>query len=347
MVIYFVPFVAFFLLALCSPVVPRLPMRLMVLIVVVACIGFAGFRYESDFDFNSYVLIFDSIPPLTQGWEAFSRATENLYLEPSFAVMVALVKIAFPELWIFLLIATASLLLYYRSFNRVATYPAVAFLIYLGDGYYLREFTQIRFGLAVSLGFAGMVALYEGRVWVQRKFIVIACLFHFTAVMLLATQLWTKYIRNRKSVIFVSTLLFVMALSGVFDGLIQAVAGVNLAPQRILDYMDTENAENVSTITLIGSYVILLWMTHVFRSEEREFFWVSIYAFSFAFLCLFSGFDLMRRVSFYFSVALYVVASQAMRRRRIDFVTMTIVFSALLFSARLKILYDYQNWLLL
>nr|WP_297383173.1 EpsG family protein [uncultured Roseateles sp.] len=345
MAVYFIPFVAFFLLASTSAAVPRPLMRLMVLGVVLGCIAFAGFRYETDFDFSSYLLIFEDIPPLTRGWEVFVKATDDLYLEPSFAVMVALTKVVIPDLWIFLLMAAASLLLYYRSFCRVTTYPALAFLIYLGDGFYLREFTQIRFGLAVSLGLASLVALYEGRIWTQRRFIAIACLFHFTAVMLVVTQLWVKVVRTRTIVVVISTLLFALALAGVFDNLIEGLAGINLAPQRILDHLDSEDAESVSTLTLAASYVLLMWMTHVIRSDERDFFWVSIYALSFAFLCLFSGFDLMRRVSFLFSVALYVVASQAMVRRRMDFVVAVVLFSVMLFSARLNILSDYQSWL--
>lgn len=345
MAIYFIPFISFLLLAISSPLLPRALMRLVVLFVVLCCVLFAGFRYDTDFDWYSYKLIFEDIPPLTRGWSTFSHALSDLYLEPSFALLVAVVKVFLPDLFIFLLMAAASLLLYYRSLYRVATYPAVAFLIYLGDGYYLREFTQIRFGLAVSLGFAGMVALYEGRAWVQRCFIAGACVFHFTAVMLLTTEVWLKFIRTRRAVIFISTILFVMAVAGVFDGLIEALAGVNLAPQRILDHLDTEDSESVSAFNLVASYVMLLWMTHVIPDDDREFFWVSIYALGFAFLCLFSGFDLMRRVSFYFSVALYVVASQAMVRRRIDFVLLTVAFSAALFSARLNILMDYKSWL--
>ncbi len=320
-------------------------MRYMVLVSVIGCILLAGFRFDSDFDFNSYVQIFDAIPPLSQGLDAFAQSTTNLYLEPTFSLMVATVKIFLPDLWIFTLISTASLLLYYRTFNRVATFPAFAFLIYIGDGFYLREFTQVRFGLAVSIGFSSMVALYEGRAWIQRVLVVLACLFHFTAIMLIFTQIWTKYIRSRQAVIFTSTFLLLIALSGLFDNIVQSIAGFNLAPQRILDHLGTENAEKISTINLITSYIILVWMTHIIHTDDKDFFWVSIYALSFAFLCIFSGFDLMRRVSFYFSVAMYVVASQAMLRRRFDFAIMITVFALMLFHARLNILNEYQNWL--
>jgi hypothetical protein len=305
----------------------------------------AGFRYESDYDFDNYVLIFESIPPINHGWDVFAKAIADLYLEPSFALLVAIFKVVIPDQGIFVLIAATSLLLYYRTFCRVTTYPALAFLIYLGEGFYLREFTQIRFGLAVSLGFAGMVALYEGRIWKQRWFIALACLFHFTSIMLLTTQLWVKLIRKRRVIVMLSTLLFFMAVTGVFGGLIEALAGGNLAPQRLLDHLDTEDAEHVSTISLVVSYGILLWMTRVIKDDEREFFWVSIYALSFAFLCLFSGFDLMRRVSFFFTVAMYVVAPLALHRGRLTFVVLAVAYASFLFSARLNILYEYRNWL--
>jgi len=346
MAIYFIPFMASLLLVLCSRLIPRSLTRLLVLFVVLGCIFLAGFRYDSDFDFSNYVQMFEDIPPLTHGWTAFTSAIFGLYIEPTFALMVAIVKIVIPDQCIFLLIAAVSLLLYYRSFCRVTAYPALAFLIYLGDGFYLREFTQIRFGLAVSLGFAGMCALYEGRVSRHRWFIIFACFFHFLSVMMLMTQLWVKLIRTRRSVVTLSTLLLLLTVVGVFEGLIPTLAGVNLAPQRILDHIDvTEDAGKVPAFILMASYGILMWMTRVIRDDEREFFWVSIYALSFAFLCLFSGFDLMRRVSFFFSVAMYVVASYALQRRRFGFVLLSIAYSALLFSARLRILYEYHSWL--
>lgn len=345
MVIYYIPVIAFLLLALLSGVVRRQSMRILVLCAILFCIVLAGFRYESDFDFRSYQQIFDGIPPLTRGWSVYSEAVDGLYLEPSFALMVALVKVALSDIWIFPLIASASLLLYYRSFYRVAAYPALSFLIYVGDGFYLREFTQIRFGLAVSLGFASMVALYEGRVWAQRRFIVMACLFHFTAVMLVMTQLWVKVVRTRSAVVVISTILFGLFMIGAFDNVIDGLVGINLAPQRIHDHLGTDNSQRAATLTVVGPYFLLLWMTHVIRSEEKEFYWVSIYALSFAFLCLFSGFDLMRRVSFYFSIALYVMASQAMAKGRLDFVAVSILFALVLFSARLNILNEYNIWL--
>jgi len=345
MAVYYVPVIVFFILTLVSAVVRRPLMRIIVFGVVLACIVFAGFRFETDFDFNSYVRIFEEIPPLTHGWSVYSEAVRDLYLEPSFAFMVTLFKVVLPDLWIFPLMASTSLLLYYRSICRVATYPALSFLIYIGDGFYLREFTQIRFGLAVSLGLAGMVALFEGRVWAQRRFFVIACLFHFTAVMLFVTQLWVRVVRSRTTIVVIATMLFALTLLGVFDNLINGLVGINLAPQRIHDHLGTEDAERVSRLTLVVSYLLLLWMTHIVRSEEKDFYWVSIYALAFTFLCLFSGFDLMRRVSFFFSVALYVMASQAMIRRRFDFVAVSILFSLALFSARLNILNDYKSWL--
>ena len=134
-------------------------------------------------------------------------------------------------------------------------------------------------------------------------------------------------------------------LAGVFDGLIRAGVAVNLAPQRILDHLGTEDAERVSTVWLVASYGILMWMTRLIKDDEREFFWVSIYSLSFAFLCLFSGFDLMRRISFFFSVGMYVVASVALQRRRLGFVMLAVAYSALLFFARLNILYEYRTFL--
>ncbi len=346
MLIYFIPFFLFLILAVISPVTPQLLMRVALIVSVAGCVVFVGFRLNSDFDFISYLNIFNQIQPISAGWDAWLSGVSVLYLEPTFSFFVSVFKVIASEIWIFPLVALISLTLYYKAFLRVSAYPATSFLLYICDGFYLREFTQMRFGLAAALGLFSLVALYERRRWMFRLFAGMAVLFHFTALMIFVTEFCIKILSSKRRVQIAATLLFIMVLAGVFDSLIPFIVKLGLAPQRILDHVNTDAAAPVSRAYILISYVILMWMTFIFHEKDRRFFWVTIYAISFSFLCIFSGFDLLRRISFYFSVSLYIVAAQPWTLRHLPFLLAVLVFSIMLLISRMEILLEYQNWLI-
>jgi hypothetical protein len=343
MSIYFLPYLAFAFVAALGTFIRRRDMWVLTLPLVLACALMAGIRFETDNDWATYLGIFQDIPPLTDGIGAWLKATDDLYLEPVFALLVSIIKIAFPDVAVFLVMSVASLLIYYQAFRKVAKYPALAFLIYMGDGFYLREFTQIRFGLSVALGFAGICALYLGK---SRRFWWLslwATAFHYTGVVLFATKLWLRFVSTRRRILLISTAMFVLALAGVFGGFVEALDALGLAPARLTAYLDTEDAAGVAQLILIGQFVILVMCAWRVDQRDPGYFWVSIYALSFAILCLFSGFDLMRRMSFFFTTALYVLASIAMQRRKYMLLMLLVAYSAALFAARLTILQDYAT----
>ena len=344
--LYFVPYLMFLTLAGSSLVIRRADMQWLVFGTVLWCIVFAGVRRDADNDWNTYLDIFRDLPPLTAGPRAFFQAISDLYLEPVFAFLVSTLKILVGDKQVFLVISLTSLLIYFFSIRRVARYPAMAFLMYVGDGFYLREFTQIRFGLAVALVFAGIVALYQGRKWTFRALVLVATCMHYTGIFVFACGTWVRLVCTRRRVLVISTLMFALAMAGVFDGLVERLADVGLAPMRLVIYLGSNEASHVSPAIVVLQYLILVVLSYSMEDDRKEYFFVSVYALSFALLCVFSGFDLMRRVSFYFGTAIYVLASFALERRQYLAIGLLVAYSAALFAARLQILGPYQDWLL-
>jgi hypothetical protein len=140
--------------------------------------------------------------------------------------------------------------------------------------------------------------------------------------------------------------MFALAMAGVFDGLVERLADMGLAPLRLVIYLGSNEASHVSPAIVVLQYLILLLVSFSMEDDRKEYFFVSIYALSFALVCVFSGFDLMRRVSFYFSTSLYVLSSLALEQRRYLAIGVLVAYSAALFAARLQILSPYQDWLL-
>ncbi len=343
--LYFVPYLMFLTLAGSSLVIRRSDMQWLVFGAVLWCIVFAGIRRDADNDWNTYLDIFRDLPPLTAGPRAFFQAISDLYLEPVFAFFVSTLKVLVGDKQVFLVISFTSLLIYFFAIRRVAKYPAMAFLVYAGDGFYLREFTQIRFGLAVALVFAGIVALYQGRKWRFRALVLAATCMHYTGIFVFACGTWIRLVCTRRRVLAISTLMFALAMAGVFDGLVERLADIGLAPARLVIYLGSNEASHVSPAIVALQYMLLVVLSYSMEDDRKEYFFVSVYALSFTLLCVFSGFDLMRRVSFYFSTSLYVLASFSLERRRYLAIGLLVAYSAALFAARLQILGPYQDWL--
>jgi hypothetical protein len=344
--IYTAPFCAFLSLSLLSPFLKRREVQFLVGAMVLACIAFAGLRFRVDNDWDAYLEIFSSIPSATKP-SALLEAMSELYLEPPFIALVAVLQLVLPHYAVFAALAALSLGVYFVSFAKVAKYPAVAFLMYLGDGYYLREFTQIRFGLAVSIGLASLVALHLGSRWTHRSLAVLASCMHVTGLVLLACRSWTRHVCTRRRVVAVATALFALYLSGLFNGVVDSLITAGFAPLRLLSYVDSEEESAAARgLVVVAQYLLVLVSVYVVRDDDPQFFWVSVYALSFALVCVFSGFDLMRRLSFYFSTALYVLASIALVERRYVVVLVFVSYAAAFLAARFSILQPYATWAL-
>ncbi|NKI94786.1 EpsG family protein [Rhizobacter sp. SG703] len=344
--IYAIPFVALLGLTSISRIFVRKDMLLLVGLVAAGCALFAGARSETDNDWLTYLDYFDQVPPLTAGLDALGNAITEIYMEPVFVVLVSIVKAVAPDVAVFLACSAIAIAVYFACLIRVTRYPAIALLMYIGDGFYLREFTQLRFGLAVAFGLASLTALYFGKTWKHVALALAATCMHYTGIIVLASKAWLRFVKTRKQIVVISTILFALVLIGGFDGLVGGLADLGLAPLRLLPYIGRETDSEVSpTVVIALQYFLLMLSVMIPKETDAEFFWVRIYALGFALVCVFSGFDLLRRVSFFFGPALYVLASSALARRRYLTVAVFVAYAAVLLSARFAILRPYESWL--
>ena len=167
---------------------------------------------------------------------------------------------------------------------------------------------------------------------------------HYTALVLGILALWRRVVSTRSQIVAVSCLALALSLAGVFDNLVIVLADQGLAPLRLLSYLDAEEeSANVSKLIILGQFAILMSCCWSIDEDDSHFFFVSAYALSFALVCVFSGFDLARRLSFFFSTALYVLASVAFERRRYFLLTLLIAYAITLMMVRQSILREYMT----
>jgi len=340
MVIYFSPYFYFFLVSGIEALTRR-PLRSACWLGAGALIVFTGLRSDVDNDFSSYVYYFDQLPPLSDGFGNFFEAATDIYLEPFFSFLISTLKSVVADKWLFICIAAISISIYAFVFTTETRTPASAFLIYVADGFYLREFTQVRFGLAVALCALGF---YYYRTGHTRRFttcVVLGGLLHYATFFALILPPWLRVASKTSRLLWVSTGLLFASTTGAFDQVTQWFANSSFAPVRIAFYAGTSDAESVSAIFILIQYLILLALLTVQTKDERYNFYVKVFALSFAILCIFSSFDLLRRISFVFATSLYVLFALNVSARRVVPIALILVLSITLLVMRLNILQPY------
>lgn len=304
----------------------------------------ASMRYGSDFDYFSYLDIFKSIPPLTNGFSAVGRAAQSIYAENAFIYFVSFLKIFISDAYVFSVFCFLALISYFYAFNYHCKYSLIAWFVYFSDGFFLREFTQIRFGLAIAFALLAFIFL-------QKKsklffvYSVMASLLHYVAIVIFMAWPWVKYINTVKRIKILVVSSFALWALGVSKMFINLVITSGVAPERLMGYAgeDSSDAAAVNWIFIFSQFVLVLLSCRKIDDEDKaSVVYVSIFALSFCLLCLISDFDLLRRVTFVFSVSSYMLASIAMEKKNYLYLWAVMLWSCGLFYSRLNILFDYS-----
>lgn len=301
---------------------------------------FAGLRYEVDKDYINYIYFFDLIPTLFDSQQLLSE----FYFEPIFQILVSIIKTFLPVEYIFIIVAAISIANYEKVFRKELAIPSAAILIYYADAFLVREFTQMRFGLAVSFS---VLAIYYYRVEENKKYLIfgiISAFIHYVCFVIFLLPIWMKFTKSKKHILIISTLLFFLSLSGLLLPLTQIFSQSSIAPERIQHYSTTSDGESAQKIYIIIHYFIFLLIYYYIKKNNNEklFFYFKVFSLSFFLLCLFSEFDLMRRLSFVFSTSIYLIyATMYKENKLIPTLLIFTYYTSLLVYSRFAILEPY------
>ena len=148
-----------------------------------------GLRWETGTDWNAYLQHFESI-------NSFSSASPSL-MSPEYGYNIAvwLVKIAFPNYSVFLLIHAAAC--FYLFFNSIKRYTGMLFLPLMV--FYCTTLISStganRQLIAVAIGFYALRYIYEKKYTYFFLLVALACMFHYSALILLLFPLFNQKIR--------------------------------------------------------------------------------------------------------------------------------------------------------
>lgn len=207
MLIYYIYFIFLFVLAVEYELNPFKDRRLLIFIGISLALlaGLRGEEVSRDYLLYQYAFdnILDFIPDEADGY--FS-----IY-EPGFIGVVIFLKIFFIQnygLAIMLFFASASVAIKIFVFDRFSVNPYLVILLYFSHYFIIHEMTQIRVGFASAIFLVSLFFYFKNNYKAYVGMILLATLFHYSALFYLILLLIRKENFNR----YIYTTLLVMSI---------------------------------------------------------------------------------------------------------------------------------------
>ncbi len=313
MLIYFIYFIFLCVLAVEYELSPFNNKGLLICIGIALAL-LAGFRGEGvSRDYEAYQYGFDHIRDFIPDE---SGGYFSVY-EPGFIGAVIFFKIFFIQNYgvaIMLFFAIASVAMKLFVFDRFSINPYLVILLYFSHYFILHEMTQIRIGFASAIFLISLIFYFKNNYKAFVALILLATLFHYSALLYLILLLINKKDFNRY---FYTALLVISIVLGIiklplFNSisdlfLVAGDTGKLVTYSKIIDYgfADDIKVFNVTNLTKIFCSFYLMFMVPAedFQKDKRLTFFLKCTIISIFTLSLFSGVPLIAfRLSDLFSV---------------------------------------------
>lgn len=235
----------------------------------------AGLRVDTA-DYKAYVNLFNWTPDIidtiiNNQWDFFISTREEI----GYLLLNSLVKLFTDESsFLFLIVATISISLYYKCIKAYAIYPLISLLIYFSFIYCVKELAQIRQGIAIAIFLYSLRYLIDNNF---KKFILciwLASCFHLS----IWAMIFIYPLRKIKINIINIFIFFMMSLLiGLFDIANNII--INLFSdfeimQRVAVYLNSEFLDNSNLYRLYKYLMIFLFLgmfNKILRKEYRYY----------------------------------------------------------------------------
>ncbi len=195
----------------------------------------------------------------------------------------------------FLIFAILGISIKFFAFTKISPIPLLSLVLYLFSYFLLHDYTQIRAGVASGIFLLGLQDLSEGKRYQYFKKVIWACLFHWTALVMIPIYFIVKRFSLNFFVLLPFIGIFVFLSRINFEQYI--IAAISDYPALALYY--TSHSGHNSTINIfnlinvgflaifIGIYSIIYFLKEEFSSLEIDLFKVfSLSIFSFYFFAI-------------------------------------------------------------
>lgn len=163
----------------------KLSSQLLSILAAIILVCIAGLRYETGGDWDTYTILFNSFPPLSQ---LLGHPSElmDISVEEGFVLLNALIKSLGGNVQhLFFVVTTINILLITCALPKYTKYPVVALMCYYGILYFNLEMIYIRQATAVALCFFAIQFIKSKKIVWYMLIIVLACTFHRVAALMI------------------------------------------------------------------------------------------------------------------------------------------------------------------
>lgn len=296
----------------------------LLIFIVLSLALLAGLRgQEVSRDYLTYQYAFDTIHNFMGDtpWANF-----GIY-EPGFIGTILLFKVFFLQNYgiaIMLFFAFASVILKIFVIDRFAINPYLVILLYFSHYFIIHEMTQIRIGLASSIFLLSLVFYFQNNYKAYIIMILLAAMFHYSALGYLILLLLNKTTFNRYiySVLLLLSFIFAFVKLPLFNLVGSIFSAVDSSGKlgtysTIIEYNLADDIKVFNIINLLkifcSVYLMFLVPKYDLLKDKRLIFFLKCNIISVFVLSLFSGVPLVAfRISeLYGVVSMFIFAYMA------------------------------------
>lgn len=235
----------------------------------------AGLRVDTA-DYKAYVNLFNWTPDIidiimNNQWDFFISTREEI----GYLLLNSLVKLFTDESsFLFLIVATISISLYYKCIKAYAIYPLISLLIYFSFIYCVKELVQIRQGIAIAIFLYSLRYLIDNNF---KKFILciwLASCFHLSIWAMIFIYPLRKIKINTINIFIFFMMSLLIGLFDIANNIIINLFSDFEIMQRVAVYLNSEFLDNSNLYRLYKYLMIFLFLgmfNKILRKEYRYY----------------------------------------------------------------------------
>lgn len=238
---------------------------------------FAGLRFECDNDYLEYVRIYSQAPTLGEFF-AGGYNLSDVYGEPFFVITNIIFKtIKAPDYIYLSFVAFLNLFFLYKVIIGFSKYWFLSLFLYVALMYLGGGFTQIRFGVATTLVWYGLLQYFKGRFKLSILILICATMFHISAASAIIIYFANRFLKlNLKVIVSILAVSIAITFFSFSDLFVQFI-GVFFGDSRYENYFllegYTEKASSFSTY-FYSFNILIYWFfrKQMIKNSNRNLF---------------------------------------------------------------------------
>ncbi|MFW6008878.1 MAG: EpsG family protein [archaeon] len=302
MIIYTIVFGVIILLSLSFPVKQQYYIKKFVsfkLLSLFLLIIMVGFRYNVGADYNSYVNYFENLN--------VNNPFDYSKFEPAYTFINYIIK---QNGWgveiVFLVSAFITLFFVYKTLNSYSKIYSFSLFLFLVDGGYSNICNLVRQGVAISLFFFSVKYIIEKKFYIYVFLIVIASLFHYSALFLIPVYFIADYNFSRKIYFFI----YFISLLFLFTNIIYYLA--DFISPFLFDYGRYLESEYFTRVTQVDTglgflfhnivgIILIFFKNKIVKKDDKNIYFFNLYFISLCTNLIFYRVYILLRMVKYFT----------------------------------------------